>query len=362
VPVGRSPRRRPAAIVAAAVVVAGLAAVGAGMAAAGSTSSQTATDSGIEVAGGRIRNLEGRPLQLIGVGRSGTEYECTGGHGVFAGPVDAAALLRWHVNAVRLPLNEDCWLGINGTRPQVSGPAYQASVTGYVRLLESRHIVVDIDLHWSAPGQTLARDQQEMPDADHSPAFWTSVARAFAPDRDVMFEPYNEPHGVSWSCWRDGCRVPGSRSTPAYTAVGMQELVDDIRSTGAANPIILDGLGRATDFHKWQQFRPVDPRGQLIAGWHTYYPPGCSEACWSSVVKDVGSTPLLVTELGQTDCGSAYVERLMTWLDARNVGYLAWAWDTWSGCHGPPLISSYQGTPAHAYGAAVMRHLQARGG
>ena len=39
-------------------------------------------------------------------------------------------MLTWNINTVRLPLNEHCWLGINGSL--VSGDEYKASVVDYV--------------------------------------------------------------------------------------------------------------------------------------------------------------------------------------------------------------------------------------
>ncbi len=44
--------------------------------------------------------------------RSGTEYTCVQGNGIFDGPNDQAsitAMKKWNVNAVRVPLNEACW-------------------------------------------------------------------------------------------------------------------------------------------------------------------------------------------------------------------------------------------------------------
>ena len=40
-------------------------------------------------------------------------------------------------------------------------------------------IVVIVDLHWAAPGNTPAERQWPMPNRDHSIAFWQSVANAF---------------------------------------------------------------------------------------------------------------------------------------------------------------------------------------
>ncbi|MGH7298416.1 MAG: glycoside hydrolase family 5 protein, partial [Polyangiaceae bacterium] len=65
---------------------------------------------------GHIVDGAGNVVQLHGADRSGTEYSCLSG-AFFDGPVDQTAIdamKAWHVNAVRVPLNEDCWLGING--------------------------------------------------------------------------------------------------------------------------------------------------------------------------------------------------------------------------------------------------------
>ena len=49
------------------------------------------------------------------------------------------AMTSWHINAVRIPLNEDCWLGING--PSVTMmTAYRAGVQQYVAALNSHAI------------------------------------------------------------------------------------------------------------------------------------------------------------------------------------------------------------------------------
>jgi len=48
---------------------------------------------------------------LLGVNHSGTEYACVKGTGIFEGPQGAAlasAIVSWHANTVRIPLNEDC--------------------------------------------------------------------------------------------------------------------------------------------------------------------------------------------------------------------------------------------------------------
>lgn len=50
------------------------------------------TPSGIRVSGNRLVNGNGASIQLRGVNRSGTEYACVKGFGIFDGPSDAASV------------------------------------------------------------------------------------------------------------------------------------------------------------------------------------------------------------------------------------------------------------------------------
>ena len=92
----------------------------------------------LRVDGDQIVGPDGEPIQLGGVNRAGAEYACAQGWGIFDGPVDRAsikAIASWHANAVRIPLNEHCWLGINGvsdgsTAARPTGRRSPGSCTG----------------------------------------------------------------------------------------------------------------------------------------------------------------------------------------------------------------------------------------
>jgi endoglucanase len=288
---------------------------------------------------------------LHGVNRSGAEYACVQGWGFFDGPVDTqavAAIAAWHVNAVRVPLNEDCWLAINGVKPQYAGAAYRRAIAGFVARLNAAGMVAILDLHWNAPGTRRATGQQEMPDADHSVTFWRSVATAFRRNRSVIFDIYNEPHDVSWRCWRDGC---GSWA-------GMQRLVSAIRATGARQPLMLGGLAWSNDLSGWLRWEPRDPAHQLVASFHLYNFNTCSDtACWEQTVRPVvARVPVVTGELGEDDCAHGFIDTYMPWADAAGISYLGWTWDTWNCNSGPALISGYDGTPT-PFGAGFQAHL-----
>jgi hypothetical protein len=105
-------------------------------AAAAALALATPAHAGLElhVRGNRLVNASGRVTRLLGVNRSGGEYACVQGWGIWDGPADArsiAAMKTWRINSVRVPLNEDCWLG-NGVGDTYGGAAYRAAVRAYV--------------------------------------------------------------------------------------------------------------------------------------------------------------------------------------------------------------------------------------
>jgi endoglucanase len=309
----------------------------------------------MRVAGNKLVNAAGQPIRLLGVVRSGTEYTCLYGARLIDGPTDrraVAAIASWGVNAVRIPLNEDCWLGINGAAVRDDGARYRSAIHAYVTRLHKAGLYVILDLHWNAPGTHMATGQQPMADLDHAPAFWSSVARAFLSDPAVLFDLYNEPLGISWRCWRDGCALPGGWST-----AGMQALVDAVRGAGARQPVIAAGLSSGNDLSSWLRFRPYDPAHQLVAGFHAYSFLSCATvACWIRDVAPVAATvPVIATEIGEADCSTSFISQFMNWADSAGVSYLGWAWNT-NGCRAPALIRSWDGQPT-AYGQGLRTHL-----
>jgi endoglucanase len=302
----------------------------------------------------------GQPLRLLGVNRSGPEYACIQDQGIFGGPTDKAAIaamVAWRINAVRIPLNEDCWLGINTAPRRYSGVRYRAAISAYVARLHEAGLAVVLDLHWNAPGAAQSWSQQPMADLDHAPAFWSSVARTFRADPAVIFDLYNEPHDISWHCWLGGCRLP-----EGWRTAGMQTLLNAVRSTGARQPVIAAGLDWGSDLSHWLAYRPRDPAHQLVAGLHIYDFRGCgTSTCWTRNFQSTAhAVPVVATELGQRACSAPFIERFMRWADAAGVSYLGWAWAPF-GCAAPALIRSWQGQPTPS-GAQFRAHLLGLGG
>ncbi|HEY2576596.1 MAG TPA: cellulase family glycosylhydrolase, partial [Streptosporangiaceae bacterium] len=334
----------------------------------------------LQVSGNQLVDQNGNQVTLHGVDRSGTEYTCVQGNGIFDGPNDQAsitAMKSWGpVNAVRVPLNEACWNAESYVNSADAGTSYINAIKAYVSLLNANGIVAILDLHWtdgtytgpsSGCSSAQAVCQKPMPDAAESVPFWTSVASTFKGNNAVVFDLFNEPYPEradnsneteGWQCWLNG----GSDCVGiGYPVAGMQSLVNAVRSTGASNVIMLGGLEFSNDLTQWLQFEPTDPDHNLAASFHSYNFNACSnQSCWTSQVAPViAKVPLIAGEIGENDCAGGYIDSLTAWLESEHTSFLGWAWNADFNCSsGPGLITDYTGTPT-AYGAAYKSILQA---
>jgi endoglucanase len=346
------------------------------------------------VNGNRLVNSRtGQTFVPHGVNWPSFEYACQQGWGYDQGGdtlAAAQAMVSWHINTVRIPMNEGCWLGYglgsaDGTHLTEEG--YRAELTNWVGILNSVGIVTILDLHYSAPDGEDAYGQYPMADEDHSPAFWASVATEFAGDRSMMFDAFNEPYSIwddatnslsyelTWNCWENGgpsCTAPdvGENQQPdghgTYQIAGMQELVTAIRNAGAAQPIMLGGIDYSNDLTGWIAHEPDDSLHNLVVSWHNYPGQDCDTiGCWNSEIVPVATVvPVVAGEFGETDGGNTFMTRFMNWADTHGIGYLPWAW--WdvpaSEDKDAALYALYQGsnfTPKYPEGTAYHSHLLA---
>jgi hypothetical protein len=308
----------------------------------------------IAVSGNHLVNGNGQIVRLNGVNTSGTEYMCIGNGGIFDGPSDATsvvAIASWHTTAIRVNLNEDCWLNINMGGSPYGGAIYQNAVVNYVNLLHQYGQYVILDLHWNAPGTSQATGQQVMADADHSPAMWASVAAAFKNDPAVLFDLYNEPHDIDWNCLLNGCNV-------GWQTAGMQSMLNAVRNAGARQPIMVGGIAWATDLTQWFQYKPNDPLNALVASFHVYNITSCAtQSCWDSTVAPVAQrVPVVSGELGEDDCAHGFIDTYMNWADPKYISYLGWSWNPYNCGSHPALITAYDGTPTN-FGIGLRDHL-----
>ncbi|MHA4816157.1 glycoside hydrolase family 5 protein [Streptomyces aculeolatus] len=333
----------------------------AGPAPTGSSKAATAAveaepPSPLKVDGNKLVDGTGTAVQLRGVTRMGMEWPCAQGWGLVDGPLDDAAVTAvtsWNVDVVRIHLNEHCWLGTSDIKPEYGGAPYQAMVKDYVDKLQNAGLYVIIDMHWSAPAGQQATTQQKMADAAYAPDYWKSVATTFKDYPGVIFDLFNEPHDISWECWRDGCTVDG------WEAVGYQDLVDTVRATGATQPIVLTCNGWGNQCPGWLDYKPTDPQNNLIAGVHIYDYTGCNvQSCWDSDIAPLAAeVPVITGEFGDNDCNHDWSDGFMSWLDEQGISWTAHSFYP-GDCGAPGLITDWDGTPS-TYGQGVFDRLAA---
>src|SRR4051794_37600437 len=341
------------------LALAGVAAMVAGIAIAGASASARPA-SGLHVSGNRILDKHGRQVLFQGVNRSGTEYACAQGWGLFDGPNTATsvqAIAGWHVNIVRVLLNEDCWLGINGIKPEYAGANYRQAILDYVGLLHRYGMYAEVSLYAAAPGSQRATSNPAAPDKDHTPAFWASMASTFRNDPNVILAPWSETT-VNANCFlKGGCQATYAPTNSRYRVAGMQQAVTVMRHAGYRGIISIPGIDYANNLAHWLTHMPRDSRHQLIAEAHVYGGNTCDDvACFQATYAPVARrVPLIFGEIGEnytnSDCGSRHVSTIVNWASAHRVGYEAWAWGTWGNCS--ILIRDYAGTPFSPYGAWI---------
>ncbi|MBV9646451.1 MAG: cellulase family glycosylhydrolase [Candidatus Eremiobacteraeota bacterium] len=329
---------------------------------------RAATLSGIRVSGNHLVDGNQNVVHLQGVNRSGTEYACIQGWGIFDGPSDAksvAAIASWNSNIVRVLLNEDCWLDINGVKQQYAGANYQSAIVNYVNLLHSYGMYAEVSLMFGAPGNNQATYQPPAPDEDHAPAMWSSMAATFKSDPNVILAPWGETT-VDWTCFmKTGCDNEAQWGSQYYLTAPMQQAVNVMRANGYNGVISIPCIDYANmcakyDGSSWLKSHPSDPANELIAEAHVYGKNTCDTvACFNSTMKPLTQQfPLIFGETGETydasNCSAKYIATFLNWADVHGVGYEAWTWDTWGGCG--VLIKDYNGTPASAWARWVRNH------
>jgi hypothetical protein len=326
---------------------------------------------------GHLADENGKTVVLRGVDESGTENYCLtwGPPPIVISPAGGpspltqdslTAMKKWGINAVRIPLNEDCWLGINGVAASAGGANYQSPIQAAVDLItKTNGMYAILDLHISAPGTTQALKQVDMADLDHSVTFWQQVATAYKDNGSVVFDLYNEPvfgnnpQDQQFQCWKTGSTAPNSGACPMvdYAVAGMDTLVSTVRQTGAKNLLILGGPGYSSLLGLWPMYVPTDTLSppNIAASWHVYDDQG---GCTSNAAQTLATLcpatngngaqavmnagyPIVVGETGYYSCSQAGVGKawwpiFLSWAETQQISYVAWSW---SNGNNPQLLS-----------------------
>jgi hypothetical protein len=265
---------------------------------------------------------------------------------------DYLLMKSWGSNVVRIALNQDFWL--QGAAQH--NVLYPSTVARQVRWAEDAGLDVILDLHWSDRGNLAmtaplnnGNSQQDMADVN-SLQFWTEVADAYKGDGRVLFELYNEPRDIAWTIWKNGGQVNG------FTAVGMQQLHDAVRATGAENLVILGGIHWAYDLSGVTANRVTGHN--IMYSSHPYDTGDKQMGDWERAFGFLTSTaPVIFTEFGSQNasCPTSYTQQVVSYIMSKNLSFTAWGWYV-KDCMFPSLITDWTGTPSAA-GAIVKQAL-----
>ena len=355
----------------AAILAAALLALGPATAPVPAAAASTAAPP-IKVSGDHLVNATtGATFYADGVNEASWANECTQGSRTSGWDGSSAAqaavpVQDWAgVNMVRIHLNEDCWLGINGLPALYSYATYRSAVETAVSAINAAGGIADVVLAWNAPGTTKSLGQGTMCDTSHCPAFWNSVASVFGSNRSVIFELYSEPrpdggadNATAATCVKNG--GPAGGVCASYKTTGLQQITKNLRKDGAQNVILEGGPQSEQDPYLWADYKVTDPLNDVAASWHTYPHNVCNTtSCWNSDIKPVADqVPVIVSEVGDsahisTGCTYTYSPAVTAWTSTIDNGAItpeAFVWDPFGACDNLTTDLS-TGAPTSPYGS-----------
>ncbi|HEX2586466.1 MAG TPA: cellulase family glycosylhydrolase [Steroidobacteraceae bacterium] len=265
--------------------------------------------------------------------------------------------------------------------------------------LRKRGLYVILVLNYSAPNDLLnqvdqvsaqcATDFNPLPDRDHAIDFWTQLASEYKTYPNVLFELFDNPYidewryfkgtkADAWKALRDGIAIDSykplwpTKKRHTWQSVGMQEILNEIRHTGARNIILQCGLpGRDLDL--WLTYKSIDPINQTAAAWHAFpsegskwgdecysHPSWCDDRAYSFANNILSQGyPVVVTQFADSSAdgttGAPFASTLLQKLDAMGISYLAWMFKP-DNEKFATLIKEKSGTPTDGYGEYVKAH------
>ena len=155
----------------------------------------------------------------------------------------------WRINTIRFQVSQP---GLDPQldpgHPELLGgqPAYLNRIKSVVATARAKHLFVILSMQ----EQHYACGYKHPLPSSRTLRAWQALAPAFAGNRYVAFELYNEPDvpatADSWTQWRDGGDTPTANVSrddgSLYDVVGHQQLVTAVRALGVQNVLIADSV------------------------------------------------------------------------------------------------------------------------
>jgi endoglucanase len=317
----------------------------------------------IVVVGNRLKDKSGREIWLQGVNVASMEWS-TKGDNVLRSTI--VAIEEWKSNVIRLPVKESYWFGREAGQED-GGKSYRELADAIINLAANRGAYVILDLH-----------RFHFPKPEHV-EFWKDAAVRYKNHPAVLFDLFNEPHGISWQVWSDGgltgktnavdeaafLTAEEKAKSQGEKTVGMQALLDAVRSTGAKNVVVIGGLEYAYDLSGIITGYAVnDKGGNGIMYASNIYP---WKSNWQGKMLDIAKHhPILLGEVGadfkkQPWESQANFVPPETWLpdmlgliQKYRLNWTGWCFHTSAG---PAMLADWRYTPTTYWGAYAKRAL-----
>jgi len=274
----------------------------------------------LDVQGSKIVNAKGYVVQLKG-------FATMGGYPNITQAQIVHFKRDWNITVLRLPLLTSdcncpraiCWT-INNIAINAANTPYITSVDSIVKWCRDNHIYVLFDgWHEGGQGNTSGNFKSTV-------AAWSIMAERYKNQDHLLWEIFNEPHGVAWSAW-----VPMA-----------QQLVDTIRAHNPVSKVVVCGTAN------WCQTADVKTlkiaRDKIIYSWHPYPSVygSIGATTWESrfgFIATSGVAPVMNTEWGLSNASDSanYGTQLIQYMKDKGISWTGWIYSTdW----GPAMLKS----------------------
>jgi hypothetical protein len=233
--------------------------------------------------------------------------------------------LGWRANIVRVPLNQE-WI-LSGCEAH-QAETYLREIDTLVSWYAARGAYVLLVLHWLDDRQVfgLNRDGSAnrvppLPN-QNSPAALETLAARYREEPAVLFEIFNEPHGVSMDDWKRWA----------------QRLLDAIGNVHPDAVVFVPGIDWAYDLRGMPLDMPDAGRcANIVYSTHVYSRSHLTgrrrwrrhnrASAWAEAFGTLAEqVPVFVSEWGGDDAALLWGRELASYMDRLALGWTAWSW------------------------------------
>jgi endoglucanase len=283
------------------------------------------------VSGTRILGPDGKVFMPRGVNKGGLEWLKKGYGETFH---EYQRIKNWGANFVRVPVSP----AFGMARMCTYDKDYMGRIDRLVRWTEQLKMLVLLDIHTSTKGLTCGAGKwhgpQKAPDI-HTLDFAKSLAKRYKSHPWVAIDLYNEPHDIPDAIWRNGGIVDGWR------AVGMQQMLDAVRSTGNTNLVFATGNLWGNDLRMIVN-NPLYNDKNVVYAAHSY-PFWCNRVIYyeepyvcqgkqipphldGQIAPAIGKRAVMLTEFGTQRSIPGEMQAPINWAESKGIGWAAWLW------------------------------------